>query len=223
MAHDIRPHATPDFLAVDPHGAGNVGQVQFAPCTGTTAAEHATGVEKIVGNQAEDPEIAVVGIAIVDQFHGRHDRSHRIGHRLAIKGSPFGKQVGAKPDGDLAFDTEPLVVGGADPRRGATVDRCRGDSAGAGLADVQVVLHDRRRTADLAAGEGPEPLRRELRMQEILDLIAVFLGFGTDFRRQPVHPDPVKSAPEQFVCCGLGRPPSHLASPIACLPPAVRA
>ena len=168
MPHHVRAAAAADLDAVHQGDTGHIGQVERAPIR-HRLAQHAAGVEEVVGHQSRRVEPRIVDIARVDDLHAGHHGGHSGRDLVDPVRLCARRQVGAELHHNLAFDPHPHVVAVPQVRR-RLVDRGSEHGACARMRDAEKRLHDRRGAANLVACDPTEP-GRQLGVKLVLDRI----------------------------------------------------
>jgi hypothetical protein len=130
---------------------------------GTGLAEHAAGGEEIIGNKRRRAHRLPFDVAVVDDLDRGMVGLDRLHHPLRGERPFAGRQAARQPHRDLAFDADTNII--AESQLGAAVVNALGEhAAGAGMGDVEILLHHRAGAADLVADQAAG-----LRQQQVVD------------------------------------------------------
>ena len=182
VAHHQRTRAPADIDAIDGGDAGQTRHIQPPPIA-DRIAQHATAVEKIVGDECRHAERAVVCIAVVHDLDRRHYRTYRVRDAVASERRRPRLQIAREFDCDFALDPELDETGARNASRAAQ-HRLLENTAGAGVGDIQERLHHRGGAADLVADLFAHSCHRQQAIEHSLQLIALRFVPGSHGFRQ---------------------------------------
>ena len=157
MAENVAAETAPDLLPVDAQDAGDAVEVPRVEAL-DLGSEDAAGVEELVGDQGPDVDAAKVLVAVVDEFDRRHAGGDGDGHAVAVIGCVRRSEAAAETDGDLALDPDTAKAGMGQVDV-FDMDRIGEDLAGAGVGDLEELLHHRGGAPDLGAHHRAERAR----------------------------------------------------------------
>ena len=181
MPHYQRASSAPRFNAVHIHGAFQGAQIQFAPVA-HRVAEHASGVEEVIGYQRRRAKRAVVCVAIIHDLQRSHYSAHRIGRPFAVYRKADRREVAHKLHGDLALNPQPYEAGARN--RGCAVQYGFLEyHACAGIRNTEETLHDRGRAANLISGLRPHSGDCEQCVERALQRVSLRFGLRAHFSR----------------------------------------